>query len=207
MSVTSFIHRFEPGTGPHASTTLLLLHGTGGDESDLVPLGHLLLPGAALLSPRGRVLENGMPRFFRRLAEGVFDLDDLRARTTELAAWVRAAAAHYKIDPWRIHAVGFSNGANMAASLHLLEPDVLAGSVLLRAMVPIEPETPPSLAGKRIFLSNGLADPMISAAGAERLATLLRDAGAEVTQRWERGGHALAQGDVDAASKWLAEVT
>ena len=202
-SALGFTHRFHPGSGGAAATTLLLLHGTGGDENDLLPLGEALLPGAAMLSPRGKVLENGMPRFFRRLAEGVFDIADLKARTRELAAFVRDAATAYSLDASRIMAVGFSNGANIAASLHLLEPDVLAGSVLIRAMVPLEPESPPDLAGVRILLASGTVDPMVPRENSERLARLLERHGAIVTTHWQPGGHALAPGDVAAAKAFL----
>src|SRR5438093_4095070 len=133
-----FIHQLVPG---NSKRTLLLLHGTGGNERDLIPLGHDLDPNASLLSPRGKVLENGMPRFFRRLAEGVFDLEDLQKRTHELADFVVSAAEHYKIDIKHIVAVGYSNGANIAASILLLRPEVLSAAVLFRAMVPLVPET------------------------------------------------------------------
>ena len=204
-STLGFTHRFVRGTAGTAGTTLLLLHGTGGDENDLLPLGEALLSGASMLSPRGKVLEHGMPRFFRRLAEGVFDVEDLKARTRELATFVRDATVAYSLDPARTIAVGFSNGANIAASLHLLEPDVLAGSILIRAMVPLEPDVPPRLAGVPILLSSGTADPMVPRANSERLARLLERFGAAVTTHWEPGGHALGEGDVRAAREWLEE--
>jgi predicted esterase len=184
------------------SPTLLLLHGTGGNEHDLVPLGESLAPRAGLLSPRGKVLERDMPRFFRRLAEGVFDLDDLRFRTRELAAFVAAAAAFYGFDPTRVIAVGFSNGANIAASTLLVEPGVLAAAVLFRAMVPIVPDPLPSLAGTPIFMSNGRADSLIPAAEAERLASLFRQAGANLTLEWQPGGHPLTRQDLARAQQW-----
>src|SRR5712671_8177926 len=137
-----FIQEFVPGT---SNRTLLLLHGTGGNERDLIALGRELDPNAALLSPRGKVLENGMPRFFRRLAEGVFDLEDLKTRTNELADFVTAAARHYKLASDHIVAVGFSNGANIAASLLLLRPEIMHGAILFRAMVPLNPENLPDL--------------------------------------------------------------
>ena len=154
-----FIHRFLPA-GPGGGTTLLLLHGTGGDEGDLLPLGRALLPGAALLSPRGRVLERGMPRFFRRLAEGVFDQEDLARRTDELAAFLEGAATRYGFDPGRVVAVGFSNGANIAASLLLRHPGRLRGAVLLSPMVPFEPEPAPDLGGTPVFIGAGKAGPV-----------------------------------------------
>src|ERR1044071_2298743 len=148
-----FLHEFVPG---NSDRTLLLLHGTGGNERDLIPLGHELDPNASLLSPRGKVLENGMPRFFRRLAEGVFDLEDLRKRTHELADFVVSAAERYKIDVKKIVAVGYSNGANIAASVLLLRPEVLSAAILFRAMVPLIPQTLPNLSDKPIFMSSGL---------------------------------------------------
>jgi phospholipase/carboxylesterase/glyoxalase family protein len=199
-----FVHRFVPAAPGGPACTLVLLHGTGGDEGDLIPLGQALLPGAALLSPRGKVLERGMPRFFRRLAEGVFDLDDLRARTDELAEFLTAAAATYALDPARLVAVGFSNGANIAASLLLLRPGVLAGAVLLRPMVPLIPERQPDLSGVPVLLAAGRGDPLVPSDQPDRLAEMLRAAGADVTVHWEAGGHALAAGDLDAARAWLA---
>jgi predicted esterase/catechol 2,3-dioxygenase-like lactoylglutathione lyase family enzyme len=201
-----FIHRYVPPTtgGELAgSTTLLLLHGTGGDEDDLVPLGRTLLPGGGLLSPRGKVLERGAPRFFRRLAEGVFDPEDLARRTDELAEFVAAAAAAYQLDRTGIVAVGFSNGANIAASMLLRRPGMLRAAVLLSPMVPFEPESRPNLAGTSVFIGAGRADTVSPPAQAERLARLLREAGAEVTLHWEPGGHAVTPGEVDAARKWL----
>jgi predicted esterase len=182
--------------------TLLLLHGTGGTENDLIPLGESLAPGAALISPRGKVLEGDMPRFFRRLAEGVFDLDDLRFRTHELAVFVAAAAEHYGFDGTRVVAVGFSNGANIAASMLLLEPGVLAGAILFRAMVPIVPNPLPSLAGTPVFMSNGRTDSLIPAAEAGRLASLLRQAGADLTLEWQPSGHQLTRQDLVQAQRW-----
>lgn len=197
-----FIHRYIPPTSEEAPT-LLLLHGTGGDENDLLELGRLLAPGAGLLSPRGKVLEHGMPRFFRRLAEGVFDLDDLRARTHELADFVAQAAATYDFDPTRVVAVGFSNGANIAASLLLLHPDTLAGGALLHAMVPLEPASPPDLRGKGVFLGAGQRDPLISPQETLRLASMLRGYGAAVQESWQPGGHSLTQAEVAAAREWM----
>jgi predicted esterase len=198
-----FTHRFLPGDGAPPAT-LLLLHGTGGNEDDLLPLGPMLATGAALLSPRGKVLENGMPRWFRRLREGVFDEDDLKARAAELATFIRDATAAYDLDAGRIIAVGFSNGANIAAALHLLHPGVLRGSVLFRAMVPLQPPRPPDLSGIPIFLSAGRYDPMITPENVERLAAMLRSAGADVTLSWEPEAHNLAPREVERARQWLA---
>jgi phospholipase/carboxylesterase len=199
-----FEHVFHAAAAGNAPT-LLMLHGTGGNEHDLVPLRTTLAPGAGILSPRGKVLEHGMPRFFRRLSEGVFDLEDLRIRTHELAAFVRAAASHYGLDAASIIAVGFSNGANIAASLLLLEPGVLTGAILFRAMVPIVPDPLPFLAGTSVFMSNGRTDPLIPADGAERLAALLQQTGASVTLEWQPGGHQLTRQDLVQARRWLAK--
>jgi predicted esterase/catechol 2,3-dioxygenase-like lactoylglutathione lyase family enzyme len=205
-----FIHRYVPpaaGAEPARSTTLLLLHGTGGDEEDLLPLGRALLPGAGMLSPRGKVLERGAPRFFRRLAEGVFDQEDLARRTDELAEFVEAAVKTYHLNPDGIVAVGFSNGANIAASLLLRRPGVLRGAVLLSPMVPFEPATSPDLSGTAIFIGAGRADPVAPQAQAERLAELFRRAGAEVSLHWEPGGHQLTESEVAAAREWIAATT
>jgi predicted esterase len=198
-----FVHVFRPPAVVEASV-LLLLHGTGGNEQALLPLAEVLAPGSGVLSPRGKVLEQGKPRFFRRLAEGVFDLEDLVRRTHELAAFVDQAAAHYGFDRRRVVAVGFSNGANIAASLLLLEPATLGGAVLLRAMVPLVPEQLPRIAHTPVLLSNGRVDPLISPEETERLAALLRRAGADLTLAWQPGGHELTAGDVDQARDWLA---
>ena len=198
-----FIHRFIPAPAPPATRTLLLLHGTGGDENDMIPLGRDLDPSAALLSPRGKVLENGMPRFFRRLAEGIFDEEDVVHRARELADFVGAAAARYDFDPERVIAVGFSNGANIAAAMLLLRPEALAGAILFRAMVPLVPPVLPNLAHARVLLSSGKQDPIVPVENAERLAAMLQEAGADVTSRFEPVGHALDMGDVAAAKQWL----
>jgi predicted esterase len=195
-----FIHEFVPGK---SKRTLLLLHGTGGNERDLIPLGHELDPSAALLSPRGKILENGMPRFFRRLAEGVFDLEDLKKRTHELADFVTSAAEHYKIDNQHIVAVGYSNGANIAASMLLLRSEVLSAAVLFRAMLPLVTEKQPDLASVPVFLSAGSFDSIIPASSTKELVEMLRDAGADVTIRFFQSGHELTSGDVDLAREWL----
>ena len=195
-----FIHEFVPGA---SNRTLLLLHGTGGNERDLISLGRELDPNASLLSPRGKVLENGMPRYFRRLAEGVFDLEDLKKRTHELADFVIAAAKHYKIDVKNMVAVGYSNGANIAASTLLLRPEIFPAAVLFRAMVPLVPETQPDLSSVRVWIGAGSIDPIVPASETKQLSELLRDAGADVTIRFFKGGHELTPEDVDVAREWL----
>jgi phospholipase/carboxylesterase len=197
-----FIHEFVPGT---SDRTLLLLHGTGGNEHDLIPLGRELDSNAAFLSPRGKVLENGMPRFFRRLAEGVFDLEDLKKRTNELAEFIKAAAKHYTFAADRIVAVGYSNGANIAASLLLLRPETLRAAVLFRAMVPLVPEQLPDLSSVGVWIGAGAQDPIIPASEAQRLVELFRRAGADVTIRFANASHALTEGDIKTARRWLEE--
>jgi predicted esterase len=202
MPDLGFAHVFQPAPSPSSADSLLLLHGTGGDEHDMIPLGGLM-PGANLLSPRGQVLENGAPRFFRRLAEGVFDLDDLRTRAGDLAAFVSAASAAYGFDPARVYAMGFSNGANIASAVALLHPGVLRGAVLFRAMVPLEPDPLPELNAFRVVISNGKTDPIVSPDETERLARLLHKAGADVELHWQPTGHQLMPSDFSVARKWL----
>jgi phospholipase/carboxylesterase len=196
-----FVHRFFPG---ETGMTLLLLHGTGGDENDLVPLGRELAPDAAILSPRGKVSEHGAPRFFRRLAEGVFDPEDLVFRTHELADFIEAAAEEYGFDLSKLVAVGYSNGANVTASLMLLHPGLLRAAVLFRAMVPFEPEETPDLSGMPVFLAAGRRDQMIPPQNTERLAEILREAGADLDLRWRNTGHPLTYEEVAEAKEWLA---
>ncbi|HMC24903.1 MAG TPA: alpha/beta hydrolase [Candidatus Udaeobacter sp.] len=198
-----FLHEFVPG---NSNRTLLLLHGTGGNERDLIPLGRELDPNASLLSPRGKILENGMPRFFRRLAEGVFDLEDLKTRTHELADFVTASVRHYKLAANHIVGVGYSNGANIAASMLLLRPEIMHAAILFRAMVPLIPETLPDLSSVRVWISAGDQDPIIPASEAKRLAELLRSAGADVTIRFAKAAHGLTSDDVTTARDWLEKL-
>jgi phospholipase/carboxylesterase/glyoxalase family protein len=204
MTQLGFVHIYH-AAGSHQDPTFLLLHGTGGNEEDLLPLARLIDSRAGVLSPRGKVLERGMPRFFRRLAEGVFDIEDLKLRTSELADFVAAAAAQYGFEPARVVAAGFSNGANIAASLLLLRPGVLRAAILFSPMVPLEPPSLPHLAGADVFLCAGRTDPIVDPANAQRLADMLREAGANVTLRWKPGGHELTREDVAAARTWYSE--
>jgi phospholipase/carboxylesterase len=199
-SELNFIHQFVPGP---SERTLLLLHGTGGNEHDLLPLGRELDPAAALLSPRGPVSENGHPRFFRRLAEGVFDLEDLKRRTDDLADFVLAAAQRYQFDLAKLVAVGYSNGANIAASILLQRPKVLRSAILLRAMVPFEPEELPDLHGVRVWIAGGNEDMIIPRENTERLAEILSSAGAEVTARFFDAGHGLTNAELVLVKRWL----
>jgi phospholipase/carboxylesterase len=197
----NYVHCFEPAVRAGAPT-LLLLHGTGGNEDDLLPLGRMIAPGAALLSPRGKVLEHGMPRFFRRLSEGVFDEADVRARAAELADFVAAAAKRYDIAA--PIAVGYSNGANIAAALLYLRPEVLSGAVLLRGMDPLAAGPEARLDGKPVLLLSGAMDPFAPPPKVTRLVAALQGAGAAVTHRTLPAGHELSQADLSAARTWLA---
>jgi len=199
-----FIHVYQSPATP-GEPILLLLHGTGGNEHDLVPLAEMLLPGAGILSPRGNVLERGMPRFFRRLAEGVFDTEDVKLRAAELADFIAESATRHSFLTEHVTAVGFSNGANIAGALLLLRPEVLGRAVLFRAMVPLTPEELPRMAATPVLISNGKADPLVSAEETERLAALLRAGGAHVTVSWQNSGHELTERDVITAREWLAQ--
>lgn len=203
MSLATYQHLHQPGTDP-AAPPLLLLHGTGGDEHDLIPLARQLAPGAALLSPRGDVLERGAPRFFRRFAEGVFDLADVERRTHALADFIAAAARTYGFDASRLTALGFSNGANIAASLLLLRPESLAAAVLLRPMIVLDPAEPPDLRGRRVLITSGRLDPIVPADHPARLADLLRRGGATVELRHFETGHGFVAADAVAARSFLA---
>ena len=206
MSTTtelSFIHRFKPATEP-GRPPLLLLHGTGGNEDDLLPLGQMLSSGSAQLSPRGKVLEGGMPRFFRRLREGVFDEEDVRRRAHELADFIAEARDSYNLAA--PIAVGFSNGANIAAAVLKLRPEALAGAALLRAMVPLQDPPAADLAGKPVLILSGASDPIVPADNARRLASLLQAAGAAVEHRMLPAGHGLSQADVTLTKAWIDQL-
>jgi phospholipase/carboxylesterase len=206
-SELGFIHQFIPASTRPDQVTLLLLHGTGGNEQDLIPLGRELYPRAAILSPRGKVLESGMPRFFRRLAEGVFDLEDLKFRTHELADFVRKASEVYKFDLRYIISIGYSNGANIASSLLLIHPEVISSAVLFRAMVPFIPEKVPNLSGKNIFISAGQYDPIVPRKQTETLFGFFEKAGANVVLNFqENSGHELGYDEISAVKDWLSNL-
>jgi len=200
--ILDFRHTFVPG---RSARTLLLLHGTGGDETSLSPIGRALDSEAALLSPRGKVLENGMPRFFRRLAEGIFDEEDLIRRTHELADFIELASETYHFDRQNLLAVGYSNGANIAASLLLLRPGTLGGAALLRPMVPLVPEKLPDLQGVPVLIAAANYDTIAPPDEARRLAALLRNAGADLTASFENAGHGLTDETLEIVKRWLTE--
>lgn len=200
-TIADYEYRFEPGM---SDITLLLLHSTGGDEDQLIDLGRDLAPQAALLSPRGQVLENGhIRRFFARFAEGQLDLEDMRKRGDEIAAFVAEAAGEHGRDAGRIIALGYSNGANVAVDLLLRHPGLLRGAVLLRPMLPYTPDPLPSLAGTAVLVSSGASDPLIAPGEDEALAKVLADAGAEVELRRQNAGHQLTSDDFSGTSAWL----
>ncbi len=202
MTPLTFVHHFERG---RLASTLLVLHGTGGNEHDLVPMARQLAPGANILSPRGKVLENGAPRFFRRRAMGIFDEQDLKAQAADLAQFVQDATHLYGLDARKVYGLGYSNGANMAAALMLLHPEVLAGAALLRPVLPLEVAPLPNLAGKAAFLAAGTQDAWSPSQRVKALADRLEQAGARVELRWEQGGHQLYPEELIAATEWLAQ--
>jgi len=202
VNALGFTYRFEPARDPACRDTLLLLHGTGGDENDLMPLAEMVAPDAARLSPRGTVLEHGMPRYFRRIAEGVFDLEDLRLRTLELGAFVEHSFAAHGVDPRHVVALGYSNGANIGWSLLLARPELLAGAALLRPMLPAVPAALPDLGGRRVLVVAGESDPIAPPEHAARLSAALASAGAAVTRHVSRAAHELVREDVEALQSW-----
>lgn len=199
-----FVHVFVPAEPPDSDPVmLLLLHGTGGDERDLLPLGRRLWPGAALLGVRGQVLENGMPRFFRRLAEGVFDIEDLKSHTEDLAHFIDAAAEQYGFSKRRLVLVGYSNGANIASSLMFLHPHYETAAILFRPMVPFEPTVLRNFGGLAVFISAGTTDAIVSPDCPKQLAAIFESGGADVSLFWHDGGHELGEDDLIAAKRWL----
>jgi predicted esterase len=202
-----FVHKFIPSESSkdQNSVTLLLLHGTGGDETDLIPIARMLdITNASILSPRGKVIENGMPRYFRRLSEGIFDIEDLKFRTNELAEFVQNASKTYALNLNRIVAIGYSNGANIAASVLLLRPEILSNAILFRPMIPLVPNTLPNLSSKRVLISAGLHDPIVASYQTKDLFDLLEKVGAKVSIQWQNSGHELTQRDIVGARKWLS---
>jgi len=199
-----FIHRFVAAGEAASGETLIALHGTGGNENELIRIGQAIAPGAAILSPRGNVSENGAARFFKRLAEGVFDPKEVRSRAEELARFIRAAMAKYSLDVTRLYALGFSNGANVASTVMFIEPDLLQGAILFRPMLVFEPEERSDLSGSSVFISAGRMDPIVPVSSVERLVELFQASRAEVTLKWQPAGHTLAPSEVHEAAGWLA---
>lgn len=197
-------HIFEKGTDQQ-KPTFLLLHGTGGTEQDLFPIAERLDPSANKLGVRGNVLENGMPRFFRRIAEGVFDEEDLIYRTNELNEFLNDTAEKYDFDRNNIIAIGYSNGANIAASLLFHYQDALKGAVLHHPMVPRRGIELPNLTGKEVLITAGTNDPLCPAKETEDLSTLLEEANATVEVFWENQGHQLTSSEVEAAKDWYTK--
>ena len=199
-----FIHRYVPAADPATADTLVVLHGTGGDENDLISIGQAIAPGAAILSPRGNVLENGAPRFFKRMAEGVFDPKEVRSRADELARFIRGAVVTYRLDPSRVYALGYSNGANIASTVMLVEPGVFRGSILLRPMLVYDPPEQNDLSDTAVFISAGRMDPIVPVESVEKLVKLFESAHSNVTVKWQLAGHSLVPSEVREASEWLA---
>ena len=199
-----FIHRFVPAEDPTSGETLVVLHGTGGGENDLIGIGQTIAPGAAILSPRGNVTENGAQRFFKRLAEGVFDPKEVRSRAEELARFIRAAITKYGLDASRIYALGYSNGANIASTVMFIDPGLIQGAILFRPMLVFEPVEQNDLSGSSVFISAGRMDPIVPVSSVERLAQLFESRHAEVTLKWQLAGHNLVPSEVREAADWLS---
>jgi len=195
-------HEFVPGDA--ALPSLLMLHGTGGDEREMVALGRSLAPGAAILAPRGRVSEGGMARFFSRAPDDPFRFPDIEERIDELAALVRAALIEFELGGRPVYAVGYSNGANAATALMIRHPGLIDGAVLMRGLLPMPASRDLDLSGARALVAGGTADAMIPEEMARDLVATLRARGADVTEHWSARGHGLGQDDLDAASAWLA---
>ena len=199
-----FIHRYVPAADSAVGETLLVLHGTGGDENDLISIGQAIALGAAILSPRGNVLENGAPRFFRRISEGVFDPKEVRSRAEELAGFIRAAAVTYGLDAGRVFAFGYSNGANIASTVMLIEPGILQALILFRPMLVYEPSGTKDLSGTAVLISAGRMDPIVPTTSVERLVALFETAHADVTLKWQLAAHGLIPSEVRDAADWFA---
>lgn len=197
----NYIHTFVPApSGSSRPVTLLLLHGTGGDEYSLLPLGNDLWPGAALLGLRGKIMENGMPGCFRFTESGV----NFRFRAEELAQFIRDASQRYGFSMKSLIIVGHSNGADLAASLILLHPHYLAGAILFRVTVPLVPDIIRDFRQLSLFIGASSRDPLIPAGQPEGLAAIFKSGGADVEVSWHQGGHELGDEDIQAAKNWLA---
>ncbi len=200
---SAFIHRFVPGAG---ASTVLVLHGQGGDENDFLPVAGALAGGAAFLSPRGEAIENGERRFFARISRDVFEESEVRTRTADLAGWLAEAVRHYGLDARRVYAMGFSNGASIAASLMLLYPGLLAGALLLRPRTIIEPSVLPDLNGAPVLVISGERDEKMPSGAGEHLARLLGRAGAAVEMAMLDTEHGLTPQDFSLGKRWFSKV-
>ncbi|MGM0806290.1 MAG: alpha/beta hydrolase [Bacillota bacterium] len=198
------IHLFKKGKDVN-KPVLLLLHGTGGNEKDLLSLAEMISPESSVLSVRGNVSENGMPRFFRRLSEGVFDEEDLIFRTKELYEFIEEAANKYDFNRDQVVAVGYSNGANIAGSLIFHYEKSLKGAILHHPMVPRRGIELPKLDGLPVFIGAGKNDPICPPQETEELQQLLNNAGAKVHLKWDDMGHQLSRAEVEEAAEWFSK--
>jgi phospholipase/carboxylesterase/glyoxalase family protein len=201
----NFKHKYVPSSDPPKGKTVLLLHGTGGNEESLIPIVEMVLPDAAILSPRGQIMENGMPRFFRRIAEGVFDLEDLKFQTQELAIFIEAASKTYGIESNEVIALGYSNGANIASSVMLTYPELISKAALFHPMIPFVPENPPDLSNTGILITAGTNDPIVSREETLELNNMFQDYGAEVEIFWHDSEHNLTREELDKTKNFLSE--
>jgi len=202
--VLNFKHKYIPSSDPTNQNTVLLLHGTGGNEENLVPIVEMILPDAAILSLRGQILENGMPRFFRRIAEGVFDLEDLKFRTQELAIFIERASQRYGLLSNKVIAVGYSNGANIASSVMLTYPGLISEAALFHPMIPFVPENPPDLSKTKILITAGTNDPIVNPEETLELHKMFEDYGAEVEVFWQDNGHNLTREEIEKTTNFLS---
>lgn len=200
----AFTHQFVPGTHDEP-TAFVLLHGTGGDENNLIPIGREVSPRSSLLSPRGKVIEDGKNRFFRRLPDGSYDREDLIERTDELSEFIQSAKHVYHLEDKKLFAMGFSNGANIAVATFLLKPNIFDGAILFRPIFPMRFDDTPDLKGKKILILAGKNDELTTQKNTEDLAWLLKGFGADVVLIWQDNGHAIVDQDIVDARKWLAE--
>jgi len=201
----NFKHKYIPSSNPNNRNTVLLLHGTGGNEESLVPIVDMILTEAAILSPRGQILENGMPRFFRRIAEGVFDLKDLELRTRELATFIEESSRNYGLESNKIIAVGYSNGANIASSVMLTYPGLISKAALFHPMIPFVPKNSPDLSNTGILITAGTNDPIVSREETLELNKMFQDYGADVEIFWHDSGHNLVREELDKTKNFLSE--
>lgn len=201
--IDSFVHIFKKGNG---KTTFCLLHGTGGDENDLVPIARSIDPHAGVIGIRGNVSENGMNRFFRRHAEGVFDQEDIILQSGNMMAFLQKAAAHYEFTLQHTTFLGYSNGANIATSVLFLHPQIVQSAILLRPMLTLVPDIAPDLSGHKIFIAAGLHDGLVPVEHTNKLADLYRTYGAVVELAWLNAAHGLTREDIEKAKIWYKKI-